>query len=70
MNKRIVPRTGLVVRRPDTGEILPPGGEVVPFGPHRAYWLRRKKDGDVEILDSQGVSAPAASKSTSKKEAE
>ena len=37
MCKRITPRAGLVVRRPDTGEILPPDGAVIPLGPHRAY---------------------------------
>ena len=41
MCRHITPRAGLVVRRPDTGEILPPAGAVVPWGPHRAYWLRR-----------------------------
>ena len=51
MCKRITPRAGLVVRRPDTGEILPPAGAVIPLGPHRAYWLRRRKDGDVTIAD-------------------
>ena len=49
MCRHITPRAGLVVRRPDTGEILPPSGAVVPWGPHRAYWLRRRKDGDVTI---------------------
>lgn len=49
MCKLITPRAGLVVRRPDTGEILPPAGAVIPLGPHRAYWLRRRKDGDVTI---------------------
>ena len=49
MCRHITPRAGLVVRRPDTGEILPPAGAVVPWGPHRAYWLRRRKDGDVSI---------------------
>ena len=46
MCRHITPRAGLVVRRPDTGEILPPAGAVVPWGPHRAYWLRRRKDGE------------------------
>lgn len=49
MFKHITPRAGLVVRRPDTGEILPPAGAVVPWGSHRSYWLRRRQDGDVSI---------------------
>ena len=49
MCRQITPRAGLVGRRPETGEILPPSGAGVPWGPHRAYWLRRRKDGDVTI---------------------
>ncbi|SFV72077.1 hypothetical protein DESPIGER_0175 [Desulfovibrio piger] len=48
-----------MVRRPDTGEILPPAGAVVPWGPHRAYWLRRRKDGDVSITHTAVPVRPA-----------
>ena len=51
MNKHITPRAGLIVRRPDTGEILPPEGATIPLGAYRAYWLRRQKDGDVTMSD-------------------
>ena len=43
----ITPKTGLVVRNPATGEILPDAGAEIPPGPHKAYWLRRQLDGDV-----------------------
>lgn len=59
MCKHITPRAGLVVRRPDTGEILPPAGAVVPWGTHRAYWLRRRTDGDVSITDVAATVRPA-----------
>ena len=54
MCRHITPRAGLVVRRPDTGEILPPAG-----APHRAYWLRRRKDGDVSITHTAVPVRPA-----------
>ena len=59
----ITPKLGLVVRNPATGEILPAAGAEVPPGPHRAYWLRRQKDGDVKITAAPPV-APVKGKST------
>lgn len=64
MNKHITPRAGLIVRRPDTGEILPPEGATIPLGAHRAYWLRRQKDGDVTMTDA----LPSAIKPNESKE--
>lgn len=40
------PRTGVLVRNPETGRHLPPAGESVP---DTTYWLRRAADGDVEL---------------------
>lgn len=59
----ITPKPGLVVRNPATEEILPAAGAEIPPGPHRAYWLRRQKDGDVNITTAPPV-APVKSKST------
>lgn len=39
----LVPREGLIVRDPQTGNPLDPEGEEKPLSP---YWLRRLADGD------------------------
>lgn len=40
----LIPRDGLLVRRPDVGEYLPAEGAEVVMS---VYWLRRIKCGDV-----------------------
>ncbi len=64
----ITPKPGLLVRNPATGETLPAAGAEIPPGPHKAYWLRRQKDGDVNIaVLSQSVrleDSPTASATT------
>ena len=42
----VVPRPGVRVRHPDTGQALAPGGERVALS---SYWRRREKDGDVTL---------------------
>lgn len=39
-------RPGVLLRDPATGETIPPEGAAIVMGAHRAYWLRRVKDGD------------------------
>jgi len=63
----ITPKAGLVVRNPATGEILPAAGAEIPPGPHKAYWLRRQKDGDVNITTAPPV-APAKGKAAAGEE--
>lgn len=63
----ITPKAGLVVRNPATGEILPTTGAEIPPGPHRAYWLRRQKDGDVTI-HAVPPAAPAKGKAAAGEE--
>ena len=64
----ITPKPGLVVRNPATGEILPAAGAEVPPGPHRAYWLRRQKDGDVTIHAAQPAAPVTKGKSAAGEE--
>ena len=42
----VIPQMGKRVLRPDTGQPLPPNGELVP---NTTYWQRRAHDGDVVI---------------------
>ncbi|MDF7670240.1 DUF2635 domain-containing protein [Orbaceae bacterium ESL0721] len=46
----IKPKSGLIVRDPDTLEQLAASGESKP---QNSYWLRRLHDGDVEIIESK-----------------
>ena len=41
---RVKPAPGLVIRDPETQEVLPAAGAVVP---RSGFWLRRLQDGDV-----------------------
>lgn len=43
---KIKPKNGLIVLKPD-GSKLNPAGETVE---RSSYWIRRLKDGDVEIV--------------------
>ena len=54
----VVPRPGVRVRHPDTGQALAPGGERVVLS---SYWRRREKDGDVSL----GTISAAPNKDTS-----
>lgn len=54
----IVPKNGAKVRDPETKEYLKQAGEVKPKS---LYYLRRAKEGDVEIL-------PVETKTLTKKE--
>ena len=49
------PRLGLNIRDPQTGAYLPDTGQVVP---RDAFWLRRIKDGDVQI-EAEAPTKPA-----------
>lgn len=47
MNKKnftIRPQKGLTLRDPETNQVLPEQGQVMP---RNGFWLRRLKDGDV-----------------------
>jgi hypothetical protein len=61
------PKPGLLVRRPDTGKPLAPGGEFVDLS---SYWRRREKDGDVTLSEDSQLPAsglPVASRPIRKK---
>lgn len=46
MRVHMVPRSGLLIRNPETGRYLPAEGEEVEHGP---FWIRRIADGDASI---------------------
>lgn len=45
----IKPKAGLIIRDPDTYEILPPAGAEKP---QSSYWLRHLQSGDVVLVES------------------
>lgn len=49
------PIEGRLVRRPETGEILPPDGMSVP---RDSYWIRRVREGDVEECEAPKAATP------------
>lgn len=55
------PRTGVIVRDPDTRQPLDAKGERKAM---TSYWRRRLRDGDVQL-----VTEPAAPKASPKKDA-
>jgi len=44
---RVRPRPGFVVRDPETKQPVPAEGREVPAS---TYWMRRVKDGDLELV--------------------
>lgn len=50
-------RPGVLLRDPATGETIPPEGAAIVMGAHRAYWLRRVKDGDAVISPAKETPA-------------
>lgn len=54
-------REGLIVRDPITMNPLLAEGELKP---RSQYWLRRIKDGDVEVVEPTKKPAPARKKAT------
>jgi hypothetical protein len=52
---RIKPKQGYIVRDPQSHRPLAEAGEEKP---RTQYWLRRLRDGDVELIDEQAT-APA-----------
>lgn len=57
-------RPGVLLRDPATGETIPPEGAAIVMGAHRAYWLRRVKDGDAEMLPEQPAGKAAKTRQT------
>ena len=56
----VKPRKGLKILRPDTQKVLLDCGEHVP---KTAFWIRRLKDGDVELAStSQAKAKPEVKK--------
>ncbi|MDO9714301.1 DUF2635 domain-containing protein [Paracraurococcus lichenis] len=57
----VIPKSGLIVRDPQTFASLPVEGREVP---ESEYWLRRLADGDVvaKADDAAAVSAPVGAK--------
>lgn len=54
-------RSGVLLRNPATGETIPPEGTAIVIGPHRAFWLRRVKDGDAVMApEKPAKNAPVA----------
>lgn len=43
----VKPRDGFQIRDPDLRDLIPEAGRVVP---DTAYWQRRLRDGDVELI--------------------
>lgn len=43
-------RPGVLLRDPATGEAIPQEGARIALAGNRAFWLRRVKDGDAEII--------------------
>ncbi|MCF8491359.1 MAG: DUF2635 domain-containing protein [Rhodospirillum sp.] len=54
----MIPKAGLTVRDPETGEALPKGGALKPKSTH---WRKRLKDGDVTLGSPAGTQAVAKS---------
>ena len=61
----IRPKLGLTLRDPATDTLLPAGGAVMP---RSAFWLRRQKDGDVEVISEPTPAAPDPDAKGKKKE--
>jgi hypothetical protein len=62
---KIKPKSGLIIRDPETLEQLAIKGEDKP---RSSYWLKRLKDGDVELVETNQVTASTASKENTTKE--
>ncbi len=64
----VKPKEGLLVRDEKTKQILPIEGKIVEMS---TYWVRRLKDGDVELVKSvEKAEAPKAPEKKVKKEGE
>lgn len=64
----VKPKEGLLVRDEKTKQILPIEGKVVEMS---TYWVRRLKDGDVELVkNAEKAEAPKAPEKKVKKEGE
>lgn len=60
--KRLYPVPGRLLRDPVSGLPLPAEGKDInwePNNPHRAYWKRALKDGDVQEIAPKAAPAPA-----------
>jgi len=49
MRKFLIPRKGLIVRRPNMNQIDPQGEPVSWNGPEGKFWRRRVRSGDCRI---------------------
>ena len=64
----VKPKEGLLVRDEKTKQILPIEGKIVEMS---TYWVRRLKDGDVELVENvEKAEAPKAPEKKVKKEGE
>lgn len=59
---KLIPRKGLLVRDPVTGQPLPDAGAKKPLN---SYWLRRLRVGDVHRGSDARAAAPAGGSGTS-----
>lgn len=57
-------RPGVLLRDPATGETIPPEGAAIVMGAHRAFWLRRVKDGDAVMPPEQPAGKAAKTRQT------
>lgn len=53
-------RPGVLLRDPATGEAIPQEGARIALAGNRAFWLRRVKDGDAEMIPEQAAGKAAA----------